>query len=165
MPDPQSLPQQDRPDPAVLLIDAVINRQDDLARRLSQQLVHRRGVEALELLIETDLLQSCGEDGRTWLKERLNAAAAETIAPASPRALVGTLIKEAVSEALAPLRQEPPVAAIPAPQPNEPAANPADPWALPPLRVVPTPQAAAKGPAPRPADLAELRAWLHSDAA
>ena len=150
------LPLQDRPDPAVLLIDAVINRQGDLAQRLSQQLVHRQGVEALEAFVQTTLLRSCGSEAVTWLREQLGGVSA------APATGVGSLIKDALQEAMAPLRQSNAARALP---PSSGHQAP-DPWEPTPLQVVrPLNPAPSGKPAPRPADLADLRSWLSSDAA
>lgn len=180
MPDPLPLPHQDRPDPAVLLIDAVINRQSDLAQRLSQQLVHRQGLSALDNVLDGQLLSTCGDEGVQWLRQQLSdaswqAQASEAAAPttaATPRPAVKTLLKNALHEALAPLRQD---ATPRAPIHKGPSLNQgteeasSDPWELQPLQPVasprPEPKAASSSPAPLPVDLADLRAWLHSDAA
>jgi hypothetical protein len=152
-------PHQDRPDPAVLLIDAVINRQSELAQRLSQQLVHRRGVAALEEFVGSTLQESCGVDGALWLRDQLgdgNAAAATAPTP-TPQG-VGSLIKEALDEAMAPLRRPSSGMASDVEEASQ------DPWAAKPVRAV-APAPTGDRPAPRPADLAEWRSWLGSDAA
>ncbi|MEB3276953.1 MAG: hypothetical protein VKM92_08305 [Cyanobacteriota bacterium] len=165
MTEPFELSLQDRPDPAVLLIDAVINRQSELAQRLSQQLLHRQGVEALERVLQGPLTRSCGAESVQWLRQQLRESAIAP-GPGAPRPAVGSLLKQALNEALAPLR---PDAATTAPASARLASD--DPWALQPLEQLAPP---AKGPgrglgpatpAPLPADLADLRAWLHSDAA
>ncbi len=160
----------ERTDPVVLLIDAVINRQADLAQRLGQQWIHRHGVRAFETLSRTRLLQICGDDGTNWLHDQLglaNPGQPERATPApEPASLerplgrpLGSLIREALSEALQPLRQD--SANDTRPQPIAQAAA-ADPWQWSPL---PSGNNASKDAAPPPADLAALRAWLHSDAA
>jgi len=175
VPDPLQLSHQDRPDPAVLLIDAVINRQSDLAQRLSQQLVHRQGFEALERCLLGPLTHHCGEDSVRWLREQLRTETLVAQEPVPSRQAVESLLKDALSEALAPLRQDPATHAaaslVPALEPN--GQQPSDdPWALTPLQALdpaatatPAAPAAAVRPAPLPVDLADLRAWLHSDAA
>ena len=166
MTEPFELSLQDRPDPAVLLIDAVINRQSELAQRLSQQLRQRQGVEALERVLQGPLTRSCGTESVQWLRQQLRESAIAP-EPEAPRPAVGSLLKQALNEALAPLRPE---VASTAPASAARLAS-EDPWALQPLEQ-PTPLTKRPGrglgaatPAPLPADLADLRAWLHSDAA
>lgn len=175
MPAPRRPAPLERPDPVVLLMDAVINRQSDLAQRLAQQWIHRRGLAAFTDLTQVDLRRTCGDDGVTWLQQRLGLkesqtpavavadgsapgqATAPTLAPVgSPTGhTLGHLIREAVAEALTPLR----------PSETAPAATVGgDPWPLPPLPQ-PTSNPGQTGAAPAPADLAGLRAWLHRDAA
>jgi len=156
----------------VLLIDAVINRQADLARRLGQQWIHRHGLEAFATLGRNRLVQTCGEDGLGWLQDLLGLVAPPELSqpellqpdltqPAPEPVRLGSLIREALSEALQPLRQDSPIplrSQLPA------AAAGVDAWQGPAaLSRNSTSQDAAA--APRPADLAALRAWLHSDAA
>jgi hypothetical protein len=79
---------------------------------------------------------------------------------------LGSLIREALREALQPLRQDSAGEGMAA----RPTLTAADPWQLPPVSAVPLAApspGAAPSPeaAPAPADLAGLRAWLHSDAA
>lgn len=151
----------------VLLIDAVINRQADLTQRLGQQWIHRHGVRAFETLSRNRLLQICGDDGINWLHDQLGLADAEQAdgaapapQPASLGRPLGSLIREALSEALQPLRQDRSNETS-KPQPI-PAAAAADPWQWP---TMPSGEGASQDAAPAPADLAALRAWLHSDAA
>lgn len=172
--EPFQLSPQDRPDPAVLLIDAVINRQSKLAQRLSQQLLHRQGAEALERFLQGPLTRSCGTDSVEWLRHQLSES---TIAPGpvAARPAVGSLLKQALSEALAPLRPDASTTAPAAAAADAVALSLRlagdDPWALQPLeqQAAPAPRPGlSQGPAtpaPLPADLADLRAWLHSDAA
>jgi len=160
VPDPLQLPHQDRPDPAVLLIDAVINRQSELALRLSQQIVHRQGVSAFERVVQSNVLRTCGEDGAFWLRQQLGEVQHQAAAAPSA-ASMGSLIKEALDEAVAPWRSQEPAADAP----NEGLSQAPDPWDLnPPLRATASTPASGQ-PAPRPADLAEWRSWLCSDAA
>ncbi|MBM5803951.1 MAG: hypothetical protein FJ078_07510 [Cyanobacteria bacterium K_DeepCast_35m_m2_155] len=164
MSDPLQLPHQDRPDPAVLLIDAVINRQSELAQRLSQQIVHRQGVSALERVVQANVLTSCGEEGAFWLSQQLGEVQQQPPAPPAA-ASMGSLIKEALHEAVAPWRNEAPAADAANPELNQAP----DPWELnqPLVAAASTPAStpASGQPAPRPADLAEWRSWLCSDAA
>ena len=156
----------------MLLIDAVINRQADLSQRLGQQWIHRHGLRAFETLSRNRLLPICGVDGIDWLHDQLGLATGADDAPAitaphpeQPVApVLGNLFREALSEALQPLRQDSlrqDRPGAPPSQPIAPATAP-DPWRLPPM---PTGESASGNAAPPPADLAALRAWLHSDAA
>ena len=79
--------------------------------------------------------------------------------PAPEPVRLGSLIREALSEALQPLRQDSP---IPLRSQLPTAAAGVDPWQL--TTTVSTSNTGDDA-APRPADLAGLRAWLHSDAA
>jgi len=158
--DPLQLPHQDRPDPAVLLIDAVINRQSELAQRLSQQIVHRQGLSALERVVQSNVLTSCGEEGAFWLNQQLGEVQQQPAA-APAAASVASLLKEALHEAVAPWRSE--AAAADAAEPE--LSQAPDPWELNQPLVAATTTAASGQPAPRPADLAEWRSWLCSDAA
>jgi len=154
----------ERPDPAVLLIDAVINRQQQLAQRLGQQWIHRHGLKAFATLSDTRVLQTCGADGLQWLRDQLGLQAAADVnaSPAQPPQAMpfGSLIREALREALQPLRQD---------STNQQTAQPApgtnDPWQLPSESSTIPAALPSPGGAPAPADLARLRAWLHSDAA
>lgn len=153
----------ERPDPAVLLIDAVINRQQHLAQRLGQQWIHRHGLKAFATLSTTKVLPTCGDDGLQWLQDQLglHRAVDGDAGSAQPQALpLGSLIREALREALQPLRQE----SADEGMATRPPLTAADPWQLPPVSPVPF-AAPSAGAAPAPADLAGLRAWLHSDAA
>jgi hypothetical protein len=145
----------------VLLIDAVINRQADLSQRLGQQWIHRHGLRAFATLSRNRLLQICGEDGISWLQPERAIPAPEPASLDRPLGSpLGSLIREALNEALQPLRQDSSVSE-PKPQPSA-AAAAADPWRLP---TMPTDDGPNRDAAPPPADLAALRAWLHSDAA
>ena len=173
MSDPQRQAPPERPDPSALLIDAVIQRQSDLAQRLAQQWVHRRGWPSLDSFVKGPLLSNCGPEALEWLRQRLGLE--------SPAAV----LREALAEAMAPLRESSPAAPASGPSrlsavaPTGPATTAENPWQLPPLEptelepnrtVTPLnrtePRAQGRtAPAPAPADLAALRAWLHSDAA
>ena len=172
MPAPHRPAPPERPDQVVLLIDAVINRQADLAQRLAQQWIHRQGLAAFATLGRNRLAPTCGEDGVAWLQTLLGlqtgqpaGARQQRSATPAPEALgLGSLIREALTEALQPLRQD----AIGQDQPRQQsaqlsvAAAGVDPWSLPPM---PSVGSSSRDAAPPPADLAGLRAWLHSDAA
>lgn len=162
MPDPNRPLPAERPDPAALLIDAVIQRQQPLALRLAQQWVHRRGWSNFEAFLNGSLLHSCGAEAIGWLRQGLDLAtgAGSPRLSADPGKGLPGFIREALSEALAPLRE--PAAVAPATSPAE------DPWQLPLLETSSSQVGASpnlKAPAPPPADLASLRAWLNSDAA
>jgi hypothetical protein len=159
----------------VLLIDAVINRQAELARRLGQQWIHRHGLQAFATMGSQRLVQTCGEDGLGWLQDLLGLVAPPELSQPAPEpepepepVRLGSLIREALSEALQPLRQDSP---IPLRSQLPTAAAGVDPWQL--TTTVSTNSASSTtsasstgdDAAPRPADLAGLRAWLHSDAA
>jgi hypothetical protein len=155
VPDPYVSDLPERPDPEVLLIDAVISRQDDLAARLAQQWVHRRGWSDLDAFIDAGLLRTCGPEGVAWLRQQMRHNPRDRPA-AEPRPSLGTLFQQAFDEALAPIR----------PDSHDDATPSSDPWGLAPQLQQPARQPVlAKVPAPCPADLAELRSWLHSDAA
>lgn len=159
----------------VLLIDAVINRQAELARRLGQQWIHRHGLQAFATMGSQRLVQTCGEDGLGWLQDLLGLVAPPELSQPAPEpepepepVRLGSLIREALSEALQPLRQDSP---IPLRSQLPTAVAGVDPWQL--TTTVSTNSASSTtsasstgdDAAPRPADLAGLRAWLHSDAA
>ncbi|MFM1813134.1 MAG: hypothetical protein RLZZ336_2072 [Cyanobacteriota bacterium] len=153
----------------VLLIDAVINRQADLTQRLGQQWIHRHGLRAFETLSRNRLLPVCGDDGINWLHDQLGLPTRGHEAPVitlsepeqpGPAALpLASLIREALNEALQPLRQD--SVSEPKTQPLA-ATAAADPWRLP---TSPAGDSPSRDAAPPPAGLAALRAWLHSDAA
>jgi len=155
----------------VLLIDAVINRQAELARRLGQQWIHRHGLQAFATLGRNRLVQTCGEDGLGWLQDLLGLPAQPQLSQPAPEpepVRLGSLIREALSEALQPLRQDSP---IPLRSQLPTAAAGVDPWQLTTTVSANSTNRASNASstgddaAPRPADLAGLRAWLHSDAA
>jgi hypothetical protein len=116
-----------------LLQAAVAERDTSAALRLADQLVHRRGVVALEQLLVGSLAQLQGPDAVAWLRGVVFGAAL----PAETRAAASA-----------------PVAV--APEPPSPAAV-----ARPSLRLVP-PQLREQpaSPAPTPAALTDLRSWL-----
>lgn len=117
MPDPYVSDLPERPDPEVLLIDAVISRQDDLAARLAQQWVHRRGWSDLDAFIDAGLLRTCGPEGVAWLRQQMRHNPGDRPA-AEPRPSLGTLFQQAFDEALAPIR----------PDSHDDATPSSDPW-------------------------------------
>ena len=116
------------------------------------------------------LVQTCGEDGLGWLQDLLGLPAQPQLSqptpePAPESVRLGSLIREALSEALQPLRQDSP---IPLRSQLQTAAAGFDPWQLPTTvsgNSASSASSTGHDAAPRPADLAGLRAWLHSDAA
>ena len=160
MSDPQRQDPAERPDPSALLIDAVSQRQSDLAQRLAQQWVHRRGWASLEHFVKGPLLRRCGPEARDWLRQRLGIDSSAAV------------LRDALAEAMAPLRSvTQPIATPPAPAAAPTAALAEDPWCLPGANadgmtaLTPRTPAEPTRPAPVPEGLAGLRAWLHSDAA
>jgi len=74
VPDPDTAPrppQARRPDAAELLIQAIQQRHELLARRLAEVLVHRQGVEALQGFCATTLTEREGEEAAAWLQRQL----------------------------------------------------------------------------------------------
>ncbi|WP_228007349.1 hypothetical protein, partial [Cyanobium sp. LEGE 06143] len=60
-------PAPDRPDPEARLLAAVAERDGPLARRLGERFVHRRGVVALESLLQRKLEPIQGAEACNWL--------------------------------------------------------------------------------------------------
>lgn len=120
-----------------LLQAAVAERDTTAALRLADQLVHRRGVAALDQLIAGSLAQLQGPEAVAWLRGVVFGAAL----PAETRAAT-------------PLAAAPVLAADPEPPSQAPVAPPS-------LRLVPLQlRERPASPAPTPAALAGLRAWL-----
>ncbi|MFQ6537543.1 hypothetical protein [Aphanothece stagnina] len=199
-----------RPDLEGRLLGAVAEREAAQARRLADQLVHRRGVAALERLIHRTLSRSQGEEARDWLAGLVGLAAPvaaqsvdqwvdqvldQVVAPRVEPFLqpepadetdrstpdsgamaalqdtlgVGFAASEAFGEAswLQDLAREQDVLAGILREPVAPAASAPSPSAQQPLiprlmAVSPSP-VSRRAPAPTPASLARLRAWLHDD--
>jgi hypothetical protein len=116
-----------------LLQAAVAERDTSAALRLADQLVHRRGVVALEQLLAGSLAQLQGPDAVAWLRGVVFGAAL----PAETRA--------AASAPVAVAAEPPSPAAV---------ARPSLRLAPPQLREQPA------SPAPTPAALTDLRSWL-----
>lgn len=72
-----------RADLDVRLQAAVAERDEALARRLADQLVHRRGLAALQALLQGPLLRFQGEEAVGWLQGLVQLAQPGT-APAGP---------------------------------------------------------------------------------
>jgi hypothetical protein len=159
-------PMTQRADLADRLQAAVAERDAQLARRLTDQLVHRRGVAALEALLQGPLAALQGPAAVAWLAELIQVAPHAEPAPPlqrpdRPQALDvrGT---QAGAEPLAvlepdPLFQPSVLTVSDAVQVEQDAPEPA-PLAL---RLVPPPMSEPPAtPAPAPAALAALRSWL-----
>lgn len=71
MPRPSPLLPSERPDPLQPLLVAVAEGDGPRARRLVDQLVHRRGVAALEQLLAGVLLRSQGASAVAWLQQQI----------------------------------------------------------------------------------------------
>ncbi len=80
MPRPSPLLPSERPDPLQQLLVAVAEGDGPRARRLVDQLVHRRGVAALEQLLAGVLLRSQGASAVAWLQQQIGGEL--TAAPA-----------------------------------------------------------------------------------
>lgn len=80
MPRPSPLLPSERPDPLQPLLVAVAEGDGPRARRLVDQLVHRRGVAALEQLLAGVLLRSQGTSAVAWLQQQIGGEL--TTAPA-----------------------------------------------------------------------------------
>jgi hypothetical protein len=120
-----------------LLQVAVAERDTTAALRLADQLVHRRGVAALEMLLAGSLAQLQGPEAVDWLRSVVYGAAL----PAETRAA------------------GPAPVAAPEPLPTAALARPS-------LRLVPLQlRERPVSPAPTPAALAALRSWLPEETA
>ena len=117
MPRPAPLLPSERPDPLQQLLVAVAEGDGPRARRLVDQLVHRRGVAALEQLLAGALLRSQGAAAVAWLQQQIGGEL--TAAPAGPQPAPPEP-SAAVDPALAPAASAVPVAAEPEPG-SEPA--------------------------------------------
>jgi hypothetical protein len=164
-------PMTQRADLADRLQAAVAERDAPLARRLTDQLVHRRGVAALEALLQGPLAALQGPAAVAWLAELIQVAPHSEPAlplqrPDRPQAVDGMGLDEmgtqAGAEPLAVLEpdplSQPPVLAVSETVQVEQAAPERAPLAL---RLVPPPMIEPPAtPAPAPAALAALRSWL-----
>ena len=119
MPRPAPLLPSERPDLQQPLLVAVAEGDGPRALRLVDQLVHRRGVAALEQLLAGALLRSQGAAAVAWLQQQIGGeltAAPAGLQPAPPEP------PAAVDPALAPAASAVPVAAEPEPAPVASAA-------------------------------------------
>jgi hypothetical protein len=99
---PPSFPPPARPDLGARLLAAVAERDQPMAERLVQQWVHRRGLQALEGLIQGPLLASQGGEAAAWLQQRAGLAASADLDPPMIGSEVGTEL-EPVAEFEQPL--------------------------------------------------------------
>jgi hypothetical protein len=159
-------PMNQRADLADRLQAAVAERDAQLARRLTDQLVHRRGLAALQALQQGPLEALQGPAAVTWLAELIQAAPPSEPAPPlqrpdAPQAPDLTGIQD---------RAEPLVLLGPQPLPQPPTLTVPDAVeveqdaperAALALRLVPPPVTDPPAtPAPAPPALAALRSWL-----
>jgi len=131
------LPPPPRPELSDRLLAAVAERDGGLANRLVQQWVHRRGLPSLEAWILGPLVSSQGPGASAWLHHCLENSAQEPIA-----AIEMSVIETPLNEP----------AVIETPLIKTAAIDPVMP------EVLDSP--VADSPAPAPASLAALRAWL-----
>ncbi len=145
-----------RPDLRLCLLEAIERRDAAQARLLGQRWVHRRGLVSLEAFQRITLRNVEGDGACRWLEEQLGL---ESPLDSPPASAAGESLAAAPEEPLAPQPSFHPTASILAAlaEPVVPAATPTGSrrW-LPRLRF----PAPARRPAPSPADLADLRAWL-----
>ena len=136
------LPPPPRPELSDRLLAAVAERDGALANRLVQQWVHRRGLPSLEAWILGPLVSSQGPGASAWLHHCLENSAQEPIAAIEMSVIEMSVIETPLNE---PAVIETPLiktAAIDRVMPE----------------VLDSP--VADSPAPAPASLAALRAWL-----
>jgi hypothetical protein len=141
------LPAIPRPEISARLLAAVAERDGALANRLLQQWVHRRGLLSLEAWILGPLLSSQGPGASAWLRLCLEDSAQE------PRAALETAPIETAPIEAAPIEAAPIEAAPIETAVIETAV----------IEMVALDQAlpgVPDSPAPAPASLAALRAWL-----
>lgn len=131
------MPTPQRPDPAARLQAAVAERDVTAALRLADQLVHRHGVGALEALLAGPLAALQGREAVDWLRGLVfgEALPAPTRPTGEPR-VEGPLAGEA-EQGLSPAVLRPSLRLVPLQLRERPVS-----------------------PAPAPASLAALRAWL-----
>jgi len=154
------LPTPPRPELSDRLLAAVAERDGGLANRLLQQWVHRRGLPSLEAWILGPLLSSQGPGASAWLRHCLEDTAQEPIAALETAGIETAGMETAVIEAavieMAAIAQAlPEVPEVPeSPGLDSPGFD---------VQVTQSPvihSPAADSPAPAPASLAALRAWL-----
>ena len=141
------LPTPSRPELSDRLLAAVAERDGGLANRLLQQWVHRRGLPSLEAWILGPLLSSQGPGASAWLRHCLEDTAQEPMAALETAGIETAVIEAAVIEMAAIAQALPEVPDSPGfdvPVTQSPVIHSPD----------------ADSPAPAPASLAALRAWL-----
>ena len=141
------LPPPPRPELSDRLLAAVAERDGGLANRLVQQWVHRRGLPSLEAWILGPLVSSQGPGASAWLHHCLENSSQEPIAAIETPLIEIAAIEMSVIET--PLNEP---AVIETPLIKTAAIDPVMP------EVLDSP--VADSPAPAPASLAALRAWL-----
>lgn len=112
MPRSPRFPAPDRPDPEARLLAAAAERDSQLASRLAEQFVHRRGVAALENLLLRKLEPTQGAEACSWL-----ATLVGVDTPCRPAAAVAAQVPAATVVVETPVT------------PVVPELSAADPWA------------------------------------
>jgi len=166
------LPSPPRPELSDRLLAAVAERDGALANRLLQQWVHRRGLSSLEAWIQGPLLLSQGPGASAWLLHGLDDSGGEAMAGIGMAEIEMASIDQAIPVVLdspdgcSPVDEssgsEEPVSA------NSTSDNSASETFVSETPVAETPVAetavdedlVTDSPAPAPASLAALRAWL-----
>lgn len=138
----------------VRLQAAVAERDEALARRLADQLVHRRGLAALQGLLQGPLLRFQGEEAVAWLRTlvRLTPPGPELEAPLVAEPPAASAEDQAPVSSLAGAPQQADGDLEPEPERIAAIQLPAG------LHL--SPSGGAASPAPAPASLAALRSWL-----
>jgi hypothetical protein len=163
-----------QPDLVSALLTAVAHRNRELALRLGQQWVHRRGLDDLRLFVEQQLAPRQGERSANWFLTQLGLAeVAEPItltppqpveesrepAPQNSSALftrMKTLLRQRLEEAILGLESD----GLAPETAEQPALQLAP---LPPLKTRLRAVPPTSSPAPVSPALADLRAWLPED--
>lgn len=161
-----------RPDLSSRLLAAIGERDPQLARRLGQQWVHRRGLTSLEAFLVGPLTHSQGPGAVEWLLGllELEGRIAPTVAEITAEITVAELISpqpdsdQPISAQPLPdqvrsdqsLRAQPAATPVPAAPGPKPLLRPRGQR----LSIALTAPAEGEQPAPPPASLAALRAWL-----
>ena len=146
------LPPPPRPELSDRLLAAVADQDGGLAKRLLQQWVHRRGLPSLEAWILGPLLSSQGPGASAWLRHCLEDTAQEPMAALETAGIETAVIEAAVIDMAAIAQALPEVPESPgldSPGFDVPVTQ---------SPVIHSPD--ADSPAPAPASLAALRAWL-----
>lgn len=158
-----------RADLDVRLQAAVAERDEALARRLADQLVHRRGLAALQALLQGPLLRFQGEEAVDWLQGLVQLAhsGTEPVGPVhavAPLAPVSVDVPQAPEPPSLPWEDQEQLSGLtgdteqgdgaPDPEPES------EPERIPAIQLPTGLSAGAASPAPAPASLAALRSWL-----